>query len=277
MILNKLISCGLTKSEAQIYLALLQKKEFTSSELSSVAPVGRTRIYEIIPMLITKGLCSEIQKDGKKSYYAIEPNIALQNLATYQRDEFEKKMEEQNNLINQVTDNLEEIYNNNVEKSDKLDYIELIKNKAQIRKKWLDLQANAESEELVFNKLPYSITPAENLEHESSILKNNVVCKGIYEYGDLLAENTRDDFINLLETYSAMGEEVHVIDKLPMKLAIIDERVTMLALNDPVSLKPSITTMIITHPSFASAQKEVFESYWNKSIPFEEFKRNIKK
>jgi len=45
----------------------------------------------------------------------------------------------------------------------------------------------------------------------------------------------------------------------------------MLALKDPVSLLPSITTMIVSHKSFAQPIKEVFESYWEKSIPSEDF------
>jgi HTH-type transcriptional regulator, sugar sensing transcriptional regulator len=38
-------------------------------------------------------------------------------------------------------------------------------------------------------------------------------------------------------------------------------------------MKPSITTMVVNHPSFALAQKEVFKSYWTKSISFEDFKK----
>ncbi len=45
----------------------------------------------------------------------------------------------------------------------------------------------------------------------------------------------------------------------------------MLALIDPVSLMPGITAMIVSHKSFAQSLKEVFESYWRKSIPPEEF------
>ncbi len=62
-----------------------------------------------------------------------------------------------------------------------------------------------------------------------------------------------------------------------MKLAISDETITMLALTDRISMKPSITTMIIDHPSFARAQKKVFESYWNDAITIEDFKNNLTK
>jgi len=54
------------------------------------------------------------------------------------------------------------------------------------------------------------------------------------------------------------------------------KKITMFALNDPISLKPSITTMIKNHPSFAMTLKYVFESIWEKAIPFEEFKNKEK-
>jgi len=44
-------------------------------------------------------------------------------------------------------------------------------------------------------------------------------------------------------------------------------------LDDRVSLKASITTMIIDHPNFATALKKVFESYWASAITLEEFSK----
>jgi hypothetical protein len=38
-----------------------------------------------------------------------------------------------------------------------------------------------------------------------------------------------------------------------------------------VSLKGTLTTMVIIHPSFALALKKVFESYWAASITLDEF------
>jgi len=59
-----------------------------------------------------------------------------------------------------------------------------------------------------------------------------------------------------------------------MKMMIIDEKITMLALIDPISTKSSITTMIVTHPNFAMAQKQVFQSYWDQAIALETFIKN---
>ena len=64
VLLNKLKLAGLTKREAHIYMALLQKKELTASEIASIIPISRTKIYEVIPNLVSKGFCIEVQKDG---------------------------------------------------------------------------------------------------------------------------------------------------------------------------------------------------------------------
>ena len=280
-LLNKLQESGLTKREAHIYLALLQKKEFAASELASIIPVGRTKVYEIIPNLIAKGLCTEIQKDGKKMYCAVEPKSALQSLLSFFRqkveEEITKKEEEiikKQEMFNNLENDLGEIYTNNLDKSASLDYIEVLKDRNQIKSRWIEIQKNTRKEMLGFNKPPYSMPYSENMKHQQKLMKKkSIISKGIYEYKDLFKGEIPSDFFPVFEYYESLGEECKVIEKLPMKLMIMDEKITMLALNDPVSMQPSITTMIIRHPSFALAQKEVFESYWLKAVPFKKFKK----
>jgi len=280
-LLNKLQNSGLTKREAHIYLALLQKKEFAASELASIIPVGRTKVYEIIPNLIAKGLCSEVQKDGKKMYRAVDPKTALQSLLSFfsqqVEEEISRKKEEivkKEEMFSKLEDELETIYTNNQEKSASLDYIEVLKDVNQIRNRWIELQKNTRKEILGFNKPPYSVPPPENMKYQQKLMKKKTVKgKGIYEYKDLYQNGIPTDFYPVFEYYESLGEECRVIESLPMKLMIMDEKITMLALNDPVSMKPSITTIIIKHPDYALAQKEVFESYWRKAVSFKEFKK----
>jgi len=282
-LLNKLQESGLTKREAHIYLALLQKKEFAASELASIIPVGRTKVYEIIPALIAKGLCTEIQKDGKKIYCAVEPKSALQSLLSFFRQKVEEEIAQREEeilkkqkMFNNLQNDLDGIYTSNLEKSDSLDYIEVLKDKNQIRKRWIEIQKNTKTEMLGFNKPPYSMPYSENMKHQQKLMKKKtIISKGIYEFGDLFSGTMPSEFFPVFEYYESLGEECRVIEKLPMKLMIMDEKITMLALNDPVSMQPSITTMIIRHPSFALAQKEVFESYWLKAVSFKHFKKKL--
>ncbi len=279
-LINKLKRSGLTQREAHVYLALLQKKEFSASEISSIIPIGRTKIYEIIPRLVSIGFCNEVQKNGKKVYSAVEPKIAFENvLANYQQElndifhQKEQMLADKMNLVSELKNELDTIYSKNADKSEAINYIDVIKDINQVKNKWLELQKKTKTELLAFNKAPYSIAHNKNAPHQKRMLKRKIEERGIFEYGSFKTKEELAEFIRVVDLYAGMGEDCRVIKELPMKLVVIDEKITMLALNDPVSMTPSITTMIVTHPSFAKAQKQVFESYWKISIPFDNYKK----
>ena len=279
--IKQLQQINLTAREAEVYIALLQKKEFNASELTKITNVTRTKIYEILQNLINKGACIESYKDGQKIFRGIEPKIALQNIISNFELEFNQKkqaiLEQMNRATNLLEKELSYIYSNNKHKVDKIDYIEILSDRNQTKNRWLNLQENAKREIVTFTKPPY-VSPrrGENMSVlEKAISKKKVIAKSIYEScGHTSSAELRTEFVNHLASYENIGEEIRILDRLPMKLSIIDEKITMLALNDLVATKPSITTIIVTHPDFAMAQKEVFKSYWEEAITFEKFKKN---
>jgi hypothetical protein len=202
----------------------------------------------------------------------------LKNLLSFFQEEIDFEIEKKKELLvkkekdfEELQKDLAKIYSRNINKSSTLDYIQVLKDINQIRNKWIELQKNTRFELLAFNKAPYSIQYNKNALYQEKMLKKKINERGIFEFGSYNSDEERKEFIRVVKLYADLGEECKVIKELPMKLVIIDEKITMLALNDPVSMKPSITTMIIDHPSFALAQKEVFESYWTKAISFKEF------
>jgi len=284
-LVQKLQNNGLSKREALIYIALLQKQEFTASEISSIVPVGRTKIYEVLPNLIFKRICTEIQKDNKKIYKAVEPSIALKNLFSFFQQEIESEIEKRKEMLlktkksfDVLEKDLTKLFSKSINKDSAIEYIQVLRDINQIRNKWIELQQNTHVELLAFNKAPYSIKHSKNAHYQETMLKKRKVKeRGIFESGSYKTLAELDEFIEVVSMYAGLGEECRVIKELPMKLVIIDEKITMLALNDPVSMKPTITTMIIDHPNFALAQKEVFESYWIKSVPVKNFIESINK
>lgn len=268
-LITKLEQIGLSKREAEVYLALLQKKEFTAPELTKITTTTRTKIYEHLQNLINKGLCNESIKDRQKIYRAVKPKIALKGII----QKYEREVEKKKLVAISLEEELEETHSNNRQKDDNLDYVEILKDKNEIRNKFINLQAEAKYEMLVFNKAPYAISPEENLDDEAEIITKGIKYRGIYEFGHLKNTQDKKSFINLVNSYISIGEKIKVIKQLPVKLAIIDRRTTMLALIDPISLKPSLTTMVVNHLGFTLTQKEVFEAYWNRSLTIEDFKR----
>ncbi len=255
---EKLTKLGFTLREARVYISLLNKSSFTATEIAKTSNIPRQKIYEILDNIIKKGIC--IEKIGKvKRYKAVEPEIVFQSIiGQYQENE---------KIALELSNNLSSLYDKNRDRIDPLEYIEIIKNKKQIREKYISYIESTNKELLAFSKAPYTAPYIKDSDKEIEALKRGVKFKGIYEYKDVL----KQELVDVISLWVSEGEESRVIEELPMKMIIFDERITMFALNDPISLKPSITTMIINHPSFAKALKYVFESIWEKSILLDKF------
>ncbi len=268
-LIEKLQLLDIPKREAEVYLALLQKKEFTAPEISKITTVSRTKSYEILQNLVKKGLANESYKNGIKIFNAVNPKLVLNNI----KSEFEKKKI----ITDELQKELIELHKANVDTSESLDYIEILTEPEQIKERWISIQNNTTSELLLFSKSPYSFSLEDNLDYEKSLIKRKIEYNCIYEYSHINDRDERDLFIAILEKYNEIGEKIKIVSELPMKLCISDETLTMLALNDRISLQPSITTMFVNHPSFASSLKRVFNSFWLSGLSFKDFKRNLKK
>ena len=262
-----IINLGLSLREANVYTTLFRKKDFSASELQHLSGIPRTKVYEVLHQLINKGMCIEKKIGRYKKYEATNPVSVFDKLLN--------DLSVKENSLNNALKILLPIYKNREENDNPLDYIEVLKDKKSINERWLAFQKNAKKEILVFNKSPYALSLAENLNHELDILRNKVKGRGIYEYNEIMYSDENN--IKIISSSIDGGEEARIVKELPMKMAIFDEKITMFALNDPISLKPDITSMIIIHPSFARALKCVFESIWEKAMPFEEFKINFEK
>lgn len=279
--ISNLQQIGLTKRESEIYIALLQKKEFTASELEKMTTITRTKIYETLQNMVRKGVCVESVKNGQKIYKGVEPQLAFQNIINNYAEEIEQKKEteiaQKQQAAKALQKELTALHKTSLDKNEPLDYVEVLTNINQIWERWLKIQKNTKKEIVMFAKAPYASAFEANLDDERSIIKKGVVFKCLYEYGCFNTAVELDEFISNVGEYIKIGEDVRVVKDLPMKLAISDETVTMLGLNDRISLKPSITTIIIDHQSFSKSVKTVFENFWANSLSIKEFKQTLKK
>lgn len=272
-LIEELQELGLPGREAEIYIALLQKKEFTAPEISKITSVARTKCYEMLQNLVRKKLCNTHLKNGIKYFSGVDPGTAITNILSVYETELVRKKE----FAEKCKKKLMTLHKKKVDLLDPLDYIEVVSQPNQIRERWLQIQAATKNELLLFAKAPYAVTLNDNLENEAEVIENSVICKGIYEYKGLSSKDEKESFIKTIEAFQRLGEEIRLVKELPMKLVISDDAVTMFSLNDRVSLTSSFTSMIVNHPSFAAALKTVFNSYWQIGITLEKFKKIVLK
>ncbi len=277
---EKIKRLGFSEYEAKCYLALLERKSLNVGEVAKLAGIPKPNAYESLEKLLSKGLSVLIPGKMKK-YAAADPWLlkekSLENLDTSIETELENLEEKRKEILHRkkavqedielVTDELDSLFKGNQYDSAPFDYIEILRDPLQVRHKVIQLCDETKFEILVFTKPPYSFTTREQQQEQKNpqidALKRGVKTRTIYELpSERQAQNS------LLEAASDLinqGEEARVIEELPIKLAIFDEKTALFALVDPIIGKPSVTSLVAEHQALAKSFKLLFESFWEKS------------
>ena len=146
--------------------------------------------------------------------------------------------------------------------TDPLNYVEVLREPAAIGKRFAE-SGGARRELLIFTKSSYAVEPGEN--HEGlELLARGVIARSVYE------RSVYDDpaVVNAVRHFVAAGEQARVVDHLPLKLVVIDERVALFTMEDPVAGSTELTIMVVEHPGFASLLKLAFERAWDAGDEF---------
>src|SRR6185503_7709694 len=142
---------GLTSYEAKAYLTLIRRDSFTAAQVARQSGLPRQRIYDVLGSLVQKGLA--VARPGSVvKYSATAPELAVDQLLTAHRDDLSKMEREARQMI---TD-LKPAYEAGQEKTDPLEYIEVLRDRRAINERFAELQSAVKKEILVFTKPPYA-------------------------------------------------------------------------------------------------------------------------
>jgi HTH-type transcriptional regulator, sugar sensing transcriptional regulator len=257
--LDRLQRLGLTSYEARAYLALLRRDSSTAAETARLAGLPRQRVYDVLSSLVDRGLAST--RPGKAvKYAATSPEQALEHLLTQHRQQLAAL--EQDTAA--MRDTLQPAYLAGQEHTDPLEYIEVLRDRRAINERFAELEAGIKDEILVFTKPPYA-TPV--FEHDEGLeVVSSHRARSVYEYSALDDPRSAE----AIRRYIQAGEEARFVGELPLKLVIIDERIVMFGIEDPVAGSSILTMIVVDHPSLARLLKIAFEAVWASGFPFEE-------
>lgn len=135
---------GLNSYEAKIWTALLSRGVATSGELSDIAGVPRSRSYDVLESLESKGFV--VMKLGKPiKYIAVPPVEVIERLKQRikQEQEVRAKMLEEFRLTT-LFDELSELHESGIDSVDPADITGIIKGRKPIFQKASELIANAQ-------------------------------------------------------------------------------------------------------------------------------------
>ena len=106
-------------------------------------------------------------------------------------------------------------------------------------------------------------------------MERGVKYKSIYEPGfrDL------DVFVEQMKSYIEHGEEIRIMENLPIKMHIYDEQAVMFSMINKINPEMNLTYMVVQHSDLARTLLGTFQYYWEKAIKFEDYleKTNNKK
>jgi sugar-specific transcriptional regulator TrmB len=258
-LVNTLSDLGLTNYEARVYIALTRRGSSTAAETARVAGIPRQRIYDVLSSLVTRGLAASRPGQVTK-YVAMPPAEAVEHLVSDHRQRLEQLERESQALAESLTP----AFDAGQEHTDPLEYIEVLRDRRAINQRFGELQAGIEREILVFTKPPYATPPEENVDGLEVTQSHEVYA--VYELSIF------DDAENVagVRQFVEAGEQARFVEELPLKLVIIDERIVLFGMEDPVEAAPALTMLVVEHPALAQVLKIAFMQVWQNGMDFDE-------
>lgn len=253
-----LVALGLTGYEASAYVALSRRHRATAAEVSRLAGLPRQRIYDVLDGLVARGLAT-VEPGRPTRYAATAPEAAVAALLGSRRAEVERLEHEAALAVALLTPT----YDDGRSTSDPLSYIEVLREPGAIATRFAELEASATTEILVFSKPPYAVEPSENIAG-LELMARGVEVRSVYERA-VYDDHSVSDAIRV---FIAAGERARVVDELPLKLVVIDERVALFTMEDPVAGTTNLTIMTVEHPALARLLKLAFERVWEGADDF---------
>lgn len=256
--ISPLVELGLTRYEASAYLALIRRSRATGAEVARLAELPRQRIYDVLDSLAARGLIT-VQPGRPARFTARAPQEAIELLLRDHRLRLDRLELD----ASRTADELQPAYEEGREADDPLRYVELLREPVAIGRRFAELEAATQREILVFSKPPYAVDFAENVAG-LQLLERGIEARSVYERS--LYDERRQ--VEAVAQFVAAGEQARVVDRLPLKLVLIDERVALFTMEDPVAGSPGLTIMVVEHVALAVLLKLAFERVWEAGEEF---------
>ncbi|MFI6357532.1 TrmB family transcriptional regulator [Streptomyces sp. NPDC050743] len=258
--INDLMSLGLARYEARVYLTLIRRGSYTAAEVAREADVPRQRVYDVLDALVRRHLATT-HPGRVATYSAVTPELALARLMAAQRESVDRL----ERVSQDLAGILQPLWSQGRDHTDPLDYIEILRDPKAITERFADIQRQARHELLTFCKPPF-VAPAENAD-------GLAVVHRLHRSGGTVRAIYLDDTLSDPETvdhvrrFAAAGEEARFAPELPLKLVIADASLVLCDMPDPVAGADSTTTLFIEHPALAGCLRLAFHTVWTNAAP----------
>ncbi len=247
---------GLTRYEAQGYVALIGRDDATPAEIARLGQIPRPRAYDVLASLAERGFVAPVSGTPGLRYRAKPPDQVFDSLLAVRRHELDQLAVRSHTLAV----DLQARFLEGQDRGEPLDYVEVLRNPAHTVQRIDRLWNGAQEEILAVVRPPYLAPPSS----DDATLPSGVTIRVIYERS--LLEDP--DLERLLQAYARLGEQVRIGEDLPLKMTIVDRQSVAFNMPDPVENGSSVTTIVVHHRDLASTLGIAFETMWSNAQPF---------
>ena len=241
---------------------MLDIPEVTAAELHRISGVMRTKTYETLDQMLAKGFCQERVAGNKRYFRAVQPLFLLETLKGQWNQECEDKVR----VATSVFGDLHRHYQKQVHEKRNLDFIEILRRSDQIHQRYLDLNNEAKSEILAFNRSPYACLQTSVMKQQEDA-EFEAIRRGVDSRAIYMAEEEHWHWLSpWIDQAVGVGQQAKVSNDLPMKLFIFDSKKVMFALPSiPGFALGDFTMVVIEDPLFTNSCKILFDTLWSAS------------
>ena len=246
--IEQLKKTGLTEYEAKAYLALLEMGLSGGVEISKKSGVPKTRVYDVLKVLVEKGLVNIIQ-EKPMIFKAVKPEIGLKYLFERKIEEMKKAEIETFEALSTIKAKPEAVAKVHEKLTTVLGYEKMY----SLSVDWFNESKKEISIFSVGEKIPYSL----------KIAIKRAVTRGV----DCRLIVTKNDSKNrhILREHASLGLKLkHYPSSGEWTFLVSDKKRAMINIRNP-EVKEERISIFFEIPDLAKSLSEYFEILWKKS------------
>lgn len=246
---------GLTKTEARIYLCLLEQSPLAAGTIADLTGTSRSSVYLILRSLVDKGLV-DAGAGYSSRFQPAAPDVAFGGL-------LERGREEQTERERQVESALPDLMRRfETSAAGDGELVEILRTPKLVGDRFDRLHAASQQSIDIVVRRPVQLGGTNQPELDA--LSRGVRARAVYDHGLMRHPSVADN----IGAWIDAGEEARVYHgDLPMKFAVFDGHTVLMPLFAPGV--GGVVALIVRSPELCGALSLLFDTLWTASMPID--------
>ncbi|MGW1710516.1 hypothetical protein ACWCP8_34780 [Streptomyces sp. NPDC002206] len=246
---------GLTDDELTAYRELLRRPSCTSTELAASLDVAPGQAAGLLGRLEHLGLAAHSGECSER-LTASPPELALGALLVEHQNALKLAEVELNSLG--------ELYRTGVTHRAPAEVIEVVRGTAAVRQRFTQLQLGARSDVRCMVQGPLLTVGITENDVEPVVAARGVSYRIVWERRML---DEGPEMLDALDRATAAGEQLRIVDAVPLKLLIADRELALVPIAGSTSGSAAEGALLVRPSALLDALLALFDLFWERASP----------